>query len=204
MKRYLFCILLLLSSTLVVRAQDEVDEEEKKGGFKKENLFTGGSLSLSFYNGGFLAGVNPVLGYSLTNWLDAGLVVNYTYSSYRNYFTSDDKLRQSIYGGGAFTRVFPVRFIFLQGQAERNIIRQKYVPGGGAENTIDTKSANSILVGGGYTTGRQPGNNSFFYLAVLFDVTKNEYSPYIDGYGRIRPVIRAGLNILLFQTKYER
>ena len=53
-----------------VCAQDK--EEEKKKEFK-ENLFTGGSISLAFYNNTFLVGGSPVFGYSLTNWLVAGI-----------------------------------------------------------------------------------------------------------------------------------
>jgi hypothetical protein len=54
-------------------------------------------------------------------------------------------------------------------------------------------------VGAGYTQGRIPGNNGFFYLSVLFDVSGNKNSPYTDNYGRTIPIIRAGINIPLFK-----
>ncbi len=97
-------------------AQDEEEVKEKKSGFKKENLFTGGSISLAFYNNTFLVGGSPVFGYSLARWVDAGLVVNYNYTSYRDvsYYGANDKLRQSVYGGGSFIRLYPVRFLFVQ------------------------------------------------------------------------------------------
>src|SRR4026208_1951428 len=108
---------LLFTSLFVsvcINAQDKEDEETKKG-FKKENLFTGGSISLAFYNNTFLIGASPVLGYSLTSWIDAGIGVNYNYTSYRDYnFVFNDKLRQTVYGGGIFARIYPVRFLFAQ------------------------------------------------------------------------------------------
>ena len=62
-------IALLFAASLLSfygNAQDREEEETKKG-FKKENLFTGGSISLAFYNNTFLVGGSPVLGYSITN-----------------------------------------------------------------------------------------------------------------------------------------
>ena len=129
---------------------------------------------------------------------DAGIVVNFSYTSYRDYPYFNDRLRQIIYGGGVFTRIYPVRFIFLQGQAEHNLITLKYLPANGSSNVSKT-SGNSVLVGGGYTTGRFPrSGNTFFYVAVLFDVAGNSNSPYTDAYGRKIPIIRAGIQIPLF------
>ncbi len=199
MKRYVFLISWMIC-TGIVQAQDH--QEEKIKGFKKEKLFTGGSLSLSFFNNSFLIGLNPVFGYSLTRWADIGLIGNYNYTSYRDYYYVGDKLRQSIEGGGIFTRLFPVRFLFAQGQVERNWVRLKYlpVPNSGGQAQTNHVAANSVLVGGGYTTGRDPnGGNIYGYLAVLFDVLKDANSPYTDNSGRAIPIIRAGINIPLFQ-----
>ena len=192
-------ILLTLFFSFTAQAQEEEKEIEKKG-FKKENLFTGGSISLAFYNNTFLIGASPVLGYSLTSWIDAGIVVNYNYTSYRDYnFVFNDKLRQTVYGGGVFTRIYPVRFLFAQVQPEHNFLRLKFIPNVGTPETYNT-SVNSLLVGGGYTTGRQKDDKSpFYYVAVLFDISGNNSSPYTDGYGRTIPIIRAGLQIPLGQ-----
>jgi hypothetical protein len=204
MKRILSVSLLVLCASGFSFAQKEKDKdkEEKEERTFKENLFTGGSVSLAFYNNTFLIGGNPVLGYSLTNWADAGIVINYTYSSYRDVFVFNDRLRQKVYGGGVFARLYPVRFLFAQAQVEHNFIRQKYIPNpsSGSGNTTVKYEANSVLVGGGYTTGRWGrGGGPFYYLAVLFDVAKQENSPYTDAYGRVIPIIRGGLQIPLFQ-----
>lgn len=188
----------MLGSFLCSQAQDSTEQR----GFKKENLFTGGSLSLSFGNNSFQAGVNPMIGYNLTKWIDAGIVVNYLYTSYRDYLYVDDKLRQSLYGGGVFTRIYPVRFLFAQAQLEHNFINLKYIPPNGGQTEKYDESANSLLVGGGYTTGRQPGSGAAYgYLAVLWDIMDDENSPYKDNRGRAIPIIRAGINIPLFQGR---
>ena len=50
----------------------------------------------------------------------------------------------------------------------------------------------------------------FFYMAIMIDVLKEEYSPYVDvavddatGYKSIRavPIIRGGINIGLFEGR---
>lgn len=201
-KQLLFLLLTALTSGLC--AQDSTGRR----GFKKENLFTGGSVSLSFGSGSFLAGVNPVLGYSIAKWLDAGIAVNYTYASQRGVYNgsaySNDKLHSNLYGAGVFTRLFPVRFLFAQVQVEHNFINNKYIFENGSPSISDKVSATSTLVGAGYTTGRQPGQGKpFGYLAILFDLGNDQYSPYKDEINRSTPIIRAGINIPLFQGRRE-
>jgi hypothetical protein len=213
MKRSLL-LLALLSSTIVwsqKREKDDEDKKEESNGFKKENLFTGGSVSLAFYNNTFLIGASPVFGCSLTNWIDAGVVANYNYTSYRDIsgYGFNDKLKQYVWGGGAFLKIYPVRFLFVQAQFEHNFIKQRYLPGGTGGTAESIKyDANSFLVGGGYTTGRYgKGGEPFYYLAVLFDVIGDEKSPYTDGLGRVIPIIRGGIQLPLFQKgfrNYER
>lgn len=198
MKKFFLAVCLFITGTAALLAQD--DEEKEKSSFK-ENLFTGGSVSLAFYNNTFLIGASPVLGYSITNWADAGIVVNYNYTSYRDVNTFNDRLRQTQYGAGVFAKLYPVRFLFAQAQFEYNTVKQKYIPpGGGTITKYPGVNANSFLVGGGYTTGREgKGGAPFYYLAVLFDVSGDTNSPYTDAYGRAIPIIRAGLQVPLFQ-----
>ncbi|HEU4472387.1 MAG TPA: hypothetical protein VFR58_14945 [Flavisolibacter sp.] len=199
-KRILACCL-----ALVTFAGFAQEEEQEKRFFKKENLFTGGSISLGISNQSFLIGGNPVFGYSLTRWADIGLVGNYNYTSFRDYNFIGDKLRQSVYGGGAFTRLFPVRFLFAQAQVERNWIQLKYLPANNGASVKSRVSANSVLLGAGYSTGRDPeGRSAWGYLAVMVDVTKNTNSPYVDSRNRSLPIIRAGVNIPLFRGDEDR
>ena len=208
MKKLIFSMLM----TAVVSVAFAQNDEEK--GFKKENLFTGGSVTVSFFSGTTILGANPIFGYKLANFADAGVVLNYIYSGQRDYLEFDDKVKQNVYGGGLFTRLYPVNFLFVQGQFEHNFISLRYVPAtSNYQPYKETVDANSFLVGGGYCQGRQAGSNTFYYVSVLFDVIKNENSPYVDvvydqvtGRRSVRavPLIRAGINIGLFQGRKRR
>jgi hypothetical protein len=113
-----------------------------------------------------------------------------------------DKLRQNIYGGGVFTRIYPVNFLFVQGQFEHNFIKLKYLPPDDSSPEKAKTSGNSFLVGAGYTQGRIPGvNNAFFYLSVLFDISNNDASPYNNVEGNPTPILRAGVNVYLFRDR---
>lgn len=210
-------VLALTSASLFAQKQKEKekdkDKEEKKG-FQKENLFTGGTVNVSFFNGGTVLGASPIIGYKLAKWVDAGVVINFTYASQRDVKEVDDKLKQTVYGGGLFTRIYPLNFLFVQGQFEHNFTSLRYKP---ATNLYlpfkETVGANSLLVGAGYTQGRRPGSNTFYYVAVLFDIIKDQNSPYVDlvynpataTYSvRAIPIIRAGINIGLFDGRNSR
>lgn len=181
-------------------ANAHAQEDSLKGKFRKELIFSGGSVQMGFGSGFTLLGASPMIGYSINRFVDAGLVFNYTYSSQRQN-NQGEKIRQSIAGGGVFTRLFPVRFLFLQGQVEQNFITQRIIVPG-FDDQKSTANATSYLVGAGYTTGRIPGNiNAYGYFSVLVDLGNDRASPYIDADGSKFPIIRAGINIPLFQQR---
>ncbi|HLG38687.1 MAG TPA: hypothetical protein VI461_03425 [Chitinophagaceae bacterium] len=214
MKKFFLSAITLLLITDILFAQDEEKEEK---GFKKENLFTGGSITLSFFNGQTLLGANPIFGYRLADWVDAGIGFNFVYSGARDYYEFDDRVRQTVYGPGVFTRLYPISFLFAQAQFEHNFTTLKYIAAPGSVFYTNDKikaSANSLLLGAGFAQGREKGSNSFYYISLLFDVLKNVNSPYINvdynpnnpsAQPRITmaPIIRAGLNIALFEGRYE-
>jgi len=197
------------------KEMEAVNESDEKKGFKMENLFTGGGIQLSFSGSTFIAGASPVLGYSINKWLDAGVVVNFTYYSNRHityyspgtglYYTSDDKLRQTLFGPGAFVKVYPVKFLFLQAQGEINFISQKIIYADNFPTEKTKYNVPSLLVGAGYCNGRQGVGDLFYYISLLVDVAKDKNSPYVEqisnGKVNILPIIRAGLQIPLFQGK---
>lgn len=183
-----------------VKAQYEKDDEEKRG-FKKENLFTGGSITASFYSGGTVLGVTPYFGYSLNRFVDVAASVNFNYTSQRDIYVYGDKVRQTIWGPGAFVRLYPVKFLFAHAQYEHNFIKQKYyaVENSGYQDEVYKFNASSFLVGGGYCSGRQDVGDVFYYFSVLWDVKKDINSPYVDELRRTLPIFKAGLQIPLFQ-----
>lgn len=203
MKKSALAIMFIIAC-ISLKAQ-ETETVEEPGGFKKENLFIGGNVNASFFNGTTALGVSPYFGYSITNWLDVAASLNFNYISQRNYY-DDGKLRQTIIGPGAFVRVFPVSFLFAQAQYEHNFIALKDIPpsNSGLSTAKDKRDVNSLLLGVGYASGREGGNKTYYYLSISFDVLKLPYSPYVDNLQRTIPIINAGFNIALFQGRRGR
>ena len=215
MKKAELVIICICITTVSLWAQDKEGEGGEKG-FKKENLFTGGSITLSFFNGQTLLGANPVFGYKLADWADAGLAMNFLYNGSRDYYEFNDRIRQTVLGPGVFARLYSVKFLFVQGQFEHNFTTLKYIPSPGSVSYTKDKikaDASSLLLGAGFAQGREEGSTSFYYISLLFDVLKNINSPYVKvnydpsnpSTQRITmvPIIRAGVNIGLFQGRYR-
>jgi hypothetical protein len=192
----MLCIVFLNFSATAQRGNDD---DENKSFFKKENLFTGGSVNANFGQGTLALGIGPYFGYSINKYIDVAASFNYNYISQRDP-NSTLKYRQSILGPGAFVRLFPIKGIFGQAQFEYNFIQQKAIYGvAGYPDDVIKFKAKSTLVGGGYCSGRDGSGSTFYYFSVLVDVAKDVNSPYRDNYGRKVPIIRAGLHFPLFQ-----
>lgn len=200
-KLKLFKSLVLMACSLVVITSVIAQDEKEKTGSDPTNWFIGGSVSLGYsggsYSSYFIAGLHPHVGYTLAKWIDAAAVVNFEYQSQRDNYNT--KYRNTTYGIGVFTRIYPVHFLFIQAEPEYNFIAQKYIPSSGIGGK-QTFHAPSFLLGGGYTTSRSD-KNTFTYLSILVDVIKDINSPYVDGYGNLIPIIRAGVNIGLNKKK---
>jgi hypothetical protein len=200
--------LVFIGNFYAVSAQDEENElNEKKRGFKKENMFVGGNINLGFSNSSTVLGISPYVGYSLNKYVDVAFSTNVSYTSIRDYYEYGDKIRQTIYGPGAFVRVFPFRFVFAQAQYEFNFINYRYIPVNNSQTYLPSReslNAGSFLVGGGYAGGREGVGSSFYYFSVMWDVSKSKNSPYVDELRRSLPIIRAGYNIALFQGSFNR
>lgn len=185
---------------LLLPASGFAQEEEESGGkfFKKENCYTGGGLNLSFGSDVTVLGVNPHFGYTFFGFLEAAVSMNFTYSSIRDPY-SPSKYRQTITSPGMFIRLFPLKFLFAHAQYEHSFIRTKALYEG-SPSEINHQEANSILVGGGFASGREPGE-FYYYFSVLVDIGEDQNSPYTDYYNRAVPIIRAGVNIPLFRGR---
>ena len=180
------------------------DYGELKGGFKQENIFLGGSLNLGFGSGQLTIGGSPEVGYSFNRWLDAGLGLNIIYTSVASntyYNPTNTKLRQLNYGGGPFIRVYPVPFLFVQGQFEQNWTKVKEIQD--IYSYKQTVTASSLIAGLGYTQ-RAVGQGSYYFMIGL-DLLKDPHSPYLamNSVGQLvaQPIIRAGINFYLKPSK---
>ncbi|MDX1954288.1 MAG: hypothetical protein SFU20_02075 [Chitinophagaceae bacterium] len=194
MNKKLLPLLLLLP--ILSQAQNE--DEPTKGKFRQENIFIGTALNLGFSTGVFQIGANPEIGYSVTNWLDAGISTNINYTSFRYSSYSDRVLN---YGGGTFVRIWPVRFLFLTAVPEYNWIKITRKYPNGTPSISEKFNASSVLLGAGY--GNRIIGQTYSYFAIMFDASRNINSPYRDELNRALPVLRAGFAIYL-KPKRER
>ncbi len=168
-----------------------------KKGFNKENIFIGGNIALGFYTDVFNIGANPEIGYSVAQWLDAGVVFNINYTSQKAdpYYNGNEGIKYTSYGAGVFARIYPVRFLFVALQPEQNWGHYTSTISG----SVNTQ-ATSFIAGIGYAS-RFVGQSSSFIM-VGFDLLHNTYSPYNDPYtGSALPIIRAGFDFYLHPSR---
>ena len=168
---------------------------EGSTGFKKENIFIGGGLNIGFASNTFGVGGTPEIGYSIAQWLDAGIGFNINYASQGAdpYYNNNTRIRNFSYGGGPFVRIYPVQFLFLQAQYEKNwgTLSSKYSDGYTQKYKYNS---NSLIAGIGYAQ-RVVGQTNF-YTMIGLDLLNDYNSPY-RLYGTKLPVIRAGVNFYL-------
>jgi hypothetical protein len=196
MKRIIAAVVLLFVMN-AVSAQEETSAQTK--GFKKENVFVGGGVNVGLSSGTFQIGVLPEVGYSVAQWLDAGLAFNINYFSIKPEYNYNVKQHTVSYGAGVFTRIYPVKFLFLQLQPELNWLTTKETDLNTGITGKYAENSSSVLGGIGYTN-RIVGRSSF-YVVLMMDLTKDINSPYRDYNGNADPVFRTGFNIYLHSNR---
>jgi hypothetical protein len=187
------------------RQRDAYTDDQTYGdGFKKEHLFIGGNLGLGYDTYSFNAGVSPEIGYSFAKWFDAGALVNLNYTSVRAdpYYNNDIRQRSFNYGLGAFARVYPLPFLFLQAGPEYNWIHYTLTDFNSAPHQSESFNTNaaSFLVGVGY--GQRLVGRSSVHIALLIDLLNSAQSPYRDTNGELIPVLKAGFDLYFHPRKH--
>jgi hypothetical protein len=191
----LLIMLGFLSIAVSSVAQREEEGEEKSHKFRRDNIFIGGGIGLGLGSGSFSAGLNPEIGYSVAQWLDAGISTNFNYTSFAAEYNGGTGQKSFNYGAGVFARLYPISNIFLQFLPEYNIIRTNLKNEYSGEELRLKQEAPSLLLGVGYTT-REIGSSSF-YTVLMFDAGTNTNSPYIGELGSKFPILRTGFNFYL-------
>jgi hypothetical protein len=173
---------------------DRDEQDQPSGEFTPSRIFAGGSLALGLGSYSFNLGATPEVGYSFNDWLDAGLAVNINYQSIRADPNYNGNIRQRSfnYGGGPFFRVYPLKFIFLQGQFEHNWMDYNLKDMNDNSTTSFTTQSNSFLAGIGYS--QRIVGQSNFYTVLMIDLLTDKYSPYRDYNNAAIPILRAGFN----------
>jgi hypothetical protein len=174
-------------------AQQDGDEKSHK--FRRDNIFIGGAIGLGLSSGGFSAGANPEVGYSIAEWIDAGISTNLNYYSYSAEYNYGIRQRSFNYGAGVFVRLFPIRNLFVQVLPEYNILDTHFKDIASGTQWKEKQEAPSLLLGIGYAS-REIGRSSF-YTVLMFDVGDNVNSPYIGTLHTKYPILRTGFNFYL-------
>ncbi|HTC00077.1 MAG TPA: hypothetical protein VK705_05295 [Ferruginibacter sp.] len=172
-------------------------------GFNKQSLFIGGTLSFGGSNYDFNAGISPEIGFTVKQWLDVGALLNINYFSERPdptlFYNDNTRTRSFNYGAGAFARLYPIHFLFVQVEPELNFVNTNYKYFGSPVSTYSNNTqAPSLLLGAGYC--QRIAGRSNFYIAVMFDAFNNPNSPYRDVYANTNvavPIFKAGFDIYL-------
>ncbi len=188
--RIVSCFLLLSVSSF--SQKQDVPKSHK---FQKENIFIGGGIGLGLGSGSFSAGLNPEIGYTVVQWLDAGIAMNFNYNSITAEYNQGLSLKSFNYGGGIFARVYPINGLFLQVLPEYNIIRTTYKNVFTQAEGDFKQEAPSLLLGIGYSS-REVGRSNF-YTVLMIDAGNNTNSPYIGSLGSKLPILRTGINFYL-------
>jgi hypothetical protein len=190
------CVLFITAAFSQYTPDDNSRNNEPKG-FRKENVFIGGGLNLGFASNTFQVGIMPEIGYSVAEWLDAGIGINLNYYSERAdpYYNGNVSYHNFNYGGGPFVRIYPIHFLFVQAQFEENWTHYKQKDET-YDNSIEGTVNSASLIGGIGYTQRLIGQSSYYFM-VGMDLLNNINSPYRDYNGNAIPVIRGGFNVYL-------
>lgn len=150
---------------------EAVRERNRTSEFK-ERLFFGGGLGLAF--GDYLVvNVNPQVGYKLTEWLGAGVGLDYNYIGNSLY-------KFQTVGPSLFTRAKAWDKILGQVEFTQVFVNEQF------EGQTFKYNFPACLAGIGYQEG--DGNGGFFIM-LLYDVIQDPKSPFVY------PVFRAGFSI---------
>jgi len=200
MNKCVLIIAIVMGISLTGFAQKENREAEGPVGFDRSRVFIGSSLNLGISNRFFNVGVNPTIGYSLNNWVDVGVAMNFNYASQSASVFNAYKYKNFNYGGGAFLRVWPVSFLHLQIQPEYNWISSSRTDPVSGQTTRLQLQAPSMLAGIGY--GSREIGRLLSYFTIMIDLNQAVNSPYRDGIaGDPQPIFRGGLGFYLNSKK---
>jgi hypothetical protein len=170
-KVLLFLFILLLTQSM--KAQDY--STDRNDSLKlKDRIFFGGNLGLQF--GGFTyIEIAPIMGLHLTEKIDIGSGILYTYSK-----NNVDLYTNQLYGANIYGQATIFKPVIAHAQFE--ILQDNFRA---ATGEISSQWFQAVLVGGGI---KQPiGERGYSYLLVLWNLNNSYDSPYSN------PIIKVGI-----------
>lgn len=141
--------------------------------FEKSDFFTGGNFGLLFGNT-TLINISPVLGYQVSEKVQAGIGGIYLYYGYRDQFQS---FVSHTLGGRVFSRQYLFETFFLHQEIEA--LNGVWIINEPRYTLL------SVFVGGGYTQQISPR----FTISILglYNLNETQYTPYGSN-----PLLRVG------------
>ena len=157
-------------------------QEQSESTSLKDRFFFGGSLGLQFGSATYID-ISPLVGYKITEKLHGGVGLTYIYykvkDTYYNY-----AYETSIYGGRVFGRYYILDNLFAHTEFEiLNMDVPAEIAGTNNFNYV-RENVTSLMVGGGYN--QSIGANAALQLMILWNLTEEQYSPYLN------PIFRIG------------
>lgn len=181
-------VVLVFCLYMFAPAQTEMRNEKPRF---TDRLIFGGGLGLQFGTITFID-VSPVIGYKVTEKLEAGVGVTYKYYKYNDFYvdaTTGQKidLKSNMFGGSVYSRYHILKNIFAHVEFERLKYNYDdiYSSGGQIIREPIHTYINSLFVGGGLR--QQISANSYLFIMALWNLTEEPLSPYSN------PVIRMGV-----------
>jgi len=189
MKRLFYVIALVLTLfTFSAHGQGKIDKTDKRF---IDRLYAGGSLGLTF---GSITQVDivPIAGIWIIPQWTVGAGGRYSYYSHKGLFMggSGERFRSNIWGASAFTQILPIPDLsettpiplkggfFVHGETEWLYIDRSMMDPFAVDRDSGKTWIQLFLTGVGYR--QKIGERAALNIMLLWDITKDTYSPYIS------------------------
>ncbi len=157
--KHFFILLLFFGIGCHLTAQKvEIPQESKVNRWR-----FGGGLGLSFGNHSSGVRIAPSVGYMITNDLEAGATLGYTYNKYRDY-------KYNVFSGGLFANYHIIPSLFTRAHYEYYTGKQKFQ---GISNSFNE---DALWLGAGYQSTGAVSFQAGIMYNVLYDSDSSIYS----------------------------
>jgi hypothetical protein len=179
LKKILVLVILPLSFLLAEGTGEILDKETKtiynpfKPPAAQSKVYYGGNVGFSFWNNYFYLGIYPLVGYKITPKFSVGGKLGYAYISDSSV---DPSFNTHNYGGSIFTRYRVVPQFYLHGEVVYFSYERQTFNFANQQLEKERVWVPFILLGGGFSQMVSP--NVWVFVEVLFDVLRDQNSPY--------------------------
>lgn len=187
-RKYFLLMFLFVFAAIHMEAQNNRPMKTKSPKPKiawKDSLYYGGNVGLQLSSYGSLVDLSPNIGYKFNKYASVGVQAIFTNISIRsnNYI-----YKYMFYGGGAFVRLKPLPYLFLQAEYDVLNVPDNF-------SFVGNKRTIADVYLGGIGLRNQLGPNSCYYALLMYEFIPTPNSPYTYGPFGSPLVYRAGFNI---------